>query len=350
MATEKKIIMKQFNGNGYDILYPKVIADQVSGLTNNIYTKNQSVSNATKTKFGLSSSATPDDVLSWLGNYNLYWWKRRVYKPVFEEVKSVETGMFWAKNQTTGKFYVSSSTQIDKYGYGGLVSPTLVSISEGSDADALKGKYVEYSLNNLGDSAIPKQGYVYYIPSDAIFNGYNGSGFIVTTGATQVRSESPFYRVTYKITEQNEWQYVSSSNRNTYPDFGTSGNYEYNYIGQPFNEMLSMPKIQTVYWSGTGVYGKSNPITLSFNFAPKMVCLTLVYNNMGAGIGGGLPTNYNPEVKANFTYFYRSIEYSTSGYLCFYGWEQNKFYIYSTIDSSNQFNSLGYNYMAIAIG
>lgn len=300
MATEKKIIMKQFNGNDYDVLYPKVTVDQVSDLTDDIYTKNQSVSNATKTKFGLSSSATPDDVLSWLGNYNLYWWKRRVYKPVYEEVKNVEVGMFWAKNQITGKFYVSSSIQIDKYGYGGLVSPILVSISEGSDADALKNKYVEYSLNNLGSSAKPEQGYVYYIPSDAIFNGYNEYGAVVTTGATQVRSESSFYRVTYKMAEQNEWQYISSSNRNTYPDFGISGNYEYNYIGQPFNEMLSSSKIQTVYWAGTGTYGKSNPTILNFNFAPKMVCLTLVYNNMGAGIGGNLPTNYSPETKAFF--------------------------------------------------
>lgn len=32
MATEKKIIIKQFNGTDYDTLYPKTTADQIDDI------------------------------------------------------------------------------------------------------------------------------------------------------------------------------------------------------------------------------------------------------------------------------------------------------------------------------
>ena len=50
--------MKQFNGTDYDTLYPKTVAAQVDG----VYSQQQILSDATKTLYGLGSSATPDDV------------------------------------------------------------------------------------------------------------------------------------------------------------------------------------------------------------------------------------------------------------------------------------------------
>ena len=57
MATERNITMKQFNGIDYDTLYPKTIASQVDG----VYNKEETISDATKTLYGLLSTAVPDD-------------------------------------------------------------------------------------------------------------------------------------------------------------------------------------------------------------------------------------------------------------------------------------------------
>ena len=80
MATTKKITMKQFNGTDYDTLYPKTVAAQIDDVysknetypksqlytQSQLYTKQQVLTNATKTLYGLGSSAIPDDVFSWI--------------------------------------------------------------------------------------------------------------------------------------------------------------------------------------------------------------------------------------------------------------------------------------------
>ena len=80
MATTKNITMKQFNGTDYDTLYPKTVAAQIDDVysksetypksqlytQSQLYTKQQVLSNATKTLYGLGSSAIPDDVFSWI--------------------------------------------------------------------------------------------------------------------------------------------------------------------------------------------------------------------------------------------------------------------------------------------
>ena len=76
MATTKKITMREFNGTDYDTLYPKTVAAQIDDVyskdetysKNDVYTKSQvynktqTLADATKTLYGLSSSAVPDDV------------------------------------------------------------------------------------------------------------------------------------------------------------------------------------------------------------------------------------------------------------------------------------------------
>ena len=74
MATTKNITMKQFNGTDYDTLYPKTVAAQIDDVysknetypKSQLYTRQQILSDATKTLYGLGSSAIPDDVFSWI--------------------------------------------------------------------------------------------------------------------------------------------------------------------------------------------------------------------------------------------------------------------------------------------
>ena len=78
MATTKNITMKQFNGTDYDTLYPKTVAAQIDDVyskdetyskdelytQSQVYNKTQTLADATKTLYGLSSTATPNDVLA----------------------------------------------------------------------------------------------------------------------------------------------------------------------------------------------------------------------------------------------------------------------------------------------
>ena len=77
MASNKNITMKQFNGTDYDTLYPKTVAAQIDDVysksevyskaetysQSQLYTQAQTLTDATKTLYGLNSSAVPDDVL-----------------------------------------------------------------------------------------------------------------------------------------------------------------------------------------------------------------------------------------------------------------------------------------------
>ena len=60
MATNKNIIMKQFNGTDYDTLYPQTKIEQVEGA----YTQQQILADSTKALYGLGNDAVPDDVLT----------------------------------------------------------------------------------------------------------------------------------------------------------------------------------------------------------------------------------------------------------------------------------------------
>lgn len=60
MATEKNIIMKQFNGTDYDILYPKTIASQVD----NVYNKTETLATSTAALYGKDATAVPDEIFA----------------------------------------------------------------------------------------------------------------------------------------------------------------------------------------------------------------------------------------------------------------------------------------------
>lgn len=58
MTTEKNITMKQFNGTDYDTLYPKTIASQIP----DVYSKTETLTADTLSKYGLTSDKLPNDV------------------------------------------------------------------------------------------------------------------------------------------------------------------------------------------------------------------------------------------------------------------------------------------------
>ena len=85
--------------------------------------------------------------------------------------------------------------------------------------------------------------------------------------------------------------YTNTLQGNGFPvQFGSSGNphgmvvtavqktisYEYEYLGIPFDNAVTAPKIETGSYVGTGTYGASNPSQITFEFAPSWVIMLYV--------------------------------------------------------------------------
>lgn len=95
--AEKNIVMKQLNTSGeYDVLYPQTTGENVSGLTfsqisgvlpstrvSNIYTRDETLTNTTKTSYGLGTSGVPDSVFQMLSHSIQYY---EVQTPKYQEV------------------------------------------------------------------------------------------------------------------------------------------------------------------------------------------------------------------------------------------------------------------------
>lgn len=150
MATDFNITMKQYNGVDYDTLYPKTILSQIEGMSDSYFNKNQILTTPTAAQFGLDSNAVPNDVFSFIGKYNEYWWKR--------------------------------------------------------------------------------------VASSAI-------------------------------------EYVHSTDRNAYPDSGIQDDYEYEYLGVPFENAILSPKAAILSYIGNGTYGLNNPCSVTCEFPPKLLLM-----------------------------------------------------------------------------
>lgn len=270
MAVEKNIVMKEFNGTDYDILYPKTIGTQVDG----IFTSEQTLTSNTLAKYQLSASAVPDDVFSWLGKYAQYWWRRRsiIFEP---NVATSGTRIYFA-NGYVDPNTVYYSTEIDSTSDGKpvLKNPQSLVVPAGKNSGALTilqnanlgGKYVTNILYRSSVDTSSDEAYL--LPSNPSFQFDSGLPYT-----------NPAYQVTFNKTF-GDWEYVQSNNRNAYPDSGESGGYEYEYIGVPFEKLPVASSVEIGSYVGTGTYGQNNPNTLTFSKKPKLIIL-------GAGVTAG---------------------------------------------------------------
>lgn len=130
------------------------------------------------------------------------------------------------------------------------------------------------------------------------------------------------------------WEYLQASERNAYPDSGTSGGYEYEYLGIPFENAVTAPKIAAGSYVGTGTYGQSNPNTLEFDAPPLMV---FVVGDRSFFAIQGNPT--------------ANVIYGGSGGTLSLIWSGNSlsWYVYAEPDAYNQLNIEGKAYYYIAL-
>lgn len=111
-------------------------------------------------------------------------------------------------------------------------------------------------------------------------------------------------------------------------------------------DLVGITKIATGSYTGTGNYGSSNKITLTFNFKPKLIVIKgAVGSNTGTGIG-----TFGQRIDI----FYGSSNTSSNGNggTCYATatWGGNSITFYSTVDASVQLNKSGSTYNYVVFG
>lgn len=215
---------------------------------------------ATAALYGLGSDAVPDDVLSYLGSYNLYWWKKSIpggFKLNTDVAYSACT-VGWSTGATgTDTIYYYDSISVDPT--SGVITPTgtrrsvTVGYNSYTNAQILRGKYFYPNGNTSGKLTYAKQ---------------DGQVTRSNTGNYSVYIEG--YVVSVKYVDGDFVEYVTSQERNTYPDNGESGDYYYSYLGIPFKNSIETTKLEIISYVGTGTYGESSPTTITFSSKPKL--------------------------------------------------------------------------------
>lgn len=296
------------------------------------------LSNETKALYGLGAGAVPDDVLAELGKYKQYWWRRR------------DSGHYILKETSISAprpIYVNSSSVVT-YTYGSSVTinqtdrtvtinnPQTLTTQRTPNAsvfDPLIGSYYICDKTmrhpNTGKE-IMLANTLYFIPDGTTITN-NGENYYMATAAMKISTQKA---------APGDWQYLHSSNRNAYPDSGTQDGYEYEYLGVPFDNAVTAPKIETGSYVGTEMYGQANPNTLTFGFKPKIVIISI----NGTSTYGGAIFMYG-QTRSSYTGVLYNVDYSNMPFLT---WNENSVSWYSTHRGYDQLNEAKtYNYLAI---
>lgn len=135
------------------------------------------------------------------------------------------------------RFYTADSVSVSDSGALSIVEDNNSAplISKSSDGSELRGKYIKYHSSYQASTEIVS-GMIYFVPSNAVFTWSNGM------------------LICDKV------QLVTG-----YPAIPAGTTIEY------LGKLGDKARVQVVSYVGTGTYGESNPNSLTFNFAPKIV-------------------------------------------------------------------------------
>lgn len=252
---------------------------------------------ATAALFGLGADSVPDDVLAWIGKYNLHWWRRRT--PAisgYVEKKEKVSKMYGIVGVSKTVNYAKSIKVDQDSGSISLVSPTELKCAYGNPSAFMQELCSKSPLyfTEKGDNDYET---LYYIPSGSTFydkawtdaaytlvgyyNSNNNSMKVNIASLAPTDKRASLVTSVFNDGEPGEWEYIQSSDRSEYPDSGEQDGYEYQYIGIPFENAASPHvKIVTGSYVGTGKYGENNPNSLTFEFNPKLLFIT---NRQGSG-------------------------------------------------------------------
>lgn len=250
--------------SGQENVYDMTRADQPTQAGDPL-NKATLLKDATAALFGLGTDAVPDDALAYLGKYAQHWWKR--WPARYEENKvSASSNLSAVVSSNTPEntnIMYSEKILIDDSGKISLQDAKSVPFT--GDFLALKN-----SLISIGSSI--------YITGMAQVS--DESVYFIEVAAWQrqdswVYLDEAYFKLVESILKSNpsDYSFVNDNSQNAYPDSGVLDGYEYEYLGIPFDNAATAPKIATGSYVGTGKYGKDNPNSLTFEFPVKFVVI-----------------------------------------------------------------------------
>lgn len=329
-SVDTSVINKQFTA--YLEHIKKELADlKVDKI--DAYTREETLSDFTKEKFGMGADAVPDDVLALLSRFhkglgNEYVWEKGKYVGTADEsLRVYNNNTIWISTlkpaETTEDIEYSDTVSVVD-GEIVLNNPSVLTVSYNtySDIMTLIGKYVKVNSDSMSGYG----GQVLYIKSggNADQNSdYRGCWFGISSCTAYLVS------VAYNFVVVD---YVNSPDPNAYPPAEDDG-YTYIASGQLGNRV----QIATGSYTGTGTYGEVNPNSLTFDFEPKIVII-LPHIIAAFGASLSLPVKYSDSTLSQHT-----------------EWNGNTFKWYQTSNTNNgpadwQCNKSGKTYYYTAIG
>ena len=342
--------------SGQENVYDMTRADQPTQQGDPL-NKATLLKDATAALFGLGTDAVPDDVLAYVGKYAQHWWKRRIAAGERYVVKwSDYTGIYALCNASAYEgeniqYIKGSDVIVNADGELSLTDP--VSLEKGylghdyEVADFVNGEFGLKPFRIVG-----RDGNMYANVYIRLKQPISRKDVKINAGYWSFKSEFVYQKASAAKEKipAGEWEYVQSSSRSTYPDSGEQDGYEYQYLGIPFENAATAPKIATGSYVGTGRYGSSNPNSLTFDFIPALI---LIFSDAtpAAFFPPRLTENFSSSISGyEIMHGTKAFFYSSESRAKFSGTTLSWYYAGSDASISYQLNVSGKTYPYIALG
>lgn len=301
--------------------------------------------------YGLGSDAVPSRVLEYLGKYAQHWWRRTLL--IGQEVKADITVRKQVASYNNREIQYASSISISADGVITLVDPSTVLIAINSNgASKLAGLAPCYITDTYVDSDS-----VFYVPDGATYGTstsatvYYSSSSVFLSSSSDIRAKLVSY-----TTIKGDSDFVVSSNKYEYPHNEIQGDHYYEYLGIPFENAVTAPKIATGSYIGMGTNGINNPNSITADFEIKfvLICAQIGVNNDFFSYPN-FDSSYAPYIPC----FALSTDYKKSAPIrggsynnCFAKMSSDRktVYWYSTDDARNQYNDSANEFFYILVG
>ena len=330
---------------------------------------------STPPKIGLSSGATGDDMFNVLCKVgDLYVWEKTqhitdavdayiTYDTPLTNIETVYLGRgepsvaYFVFSRTAPTIYdngvLSLQSSLDRYFYiysstgsyaedGTFENSTSSSSSVSLSKSELPGGYIYFWADSSSwiSPSVEKNTW-YYIPSDAVVTIENPGSWDAGTNRVKFSKLQkvighPYQPAGISVT------YPVSTNRNAYQEGSNSkpAGTTIKYLGK----LGHKARVQVLSYVGTGTYGRSNPNSLTFDFAPKVVIVnghrvTASYTNTYSIILSPQSGDGVSMLGTDKGYVYWVICEATDRTVSWYAANYEK-----------QLNESGMKYVAVAIG
>lgn len=214
------------------------VDEKIAGIES--YLKTETLTNATKAKFGFGTDAVPNDVFDYLSKYSQHWWKRKAldfitkYHEDNKYFSSVYGTSYVSFRFDKGTLYVADAVSFNEdTGEYTLVDPEVFALGT-----TISGRYVFSSDGVIlaGDTNSTTK-----VTDILLLTSIDAEESSQYFAKYYARNVTVLRSIAYEI-NVGETTYVHSVDRTAYPDSGNDGEFEYEYLGIPFDNLVLFSK------------------------------------------------------------------------------------------------------------